>query len=328
MHTWNNHNNALRLAHSLILYKYFRQPSKLIDGGDSRQAAGWAAALGEPFEQAIQRLIEQGYLLPAQDVLPLANLLEFTSSAIEIKSRLRTKNLKVSGRKSELAVRLAENDPDGALARIRDLNLYVCSVSGCEQAEAYAECRRSASEEALRAFRSANYAEAISLAERFRLALGFPKNPFFDSIAPPEWFECLATTNPTIFNPLPRDLLRELRQEVAMDELRLEMSQRKKWDTPEGSHFRLERVFAKNMLYFATNHNYQVAQALRIGVKQFRISNSKNFNSPSDAPENPCAFCTSLDGTIWDINSMPEIPHPNCTHIYGCRCLVRPIFNR
>lgn len=316
----------MRLAHSLLLYKHFRQPSKLIDCGDSPQYAGWTAALQEPIEKALEELIRQGHLLPCEDLSPLAPILELKLSVVEIQERLRAKHLKLSGRKSELAPRLAANDADGAISLIKELRLYVCSDSGHELAQTYAVRKQSASNAAFLAFENAEYTEATKIAERFDLELGFPKVPGFDVIHPPEWFRFLSEAKPSILKPLPVQLIEELRKEVALAALGLGQTRSKKWSAQESTYLHLERKFAENMLCFATHHSFEISHALQLGVKRFKVCGGGNVNSKPDAVENSCAFCRSLNGTICDIDDVPELPHPNCTHLYGCRCWARPLF--
>ena len=318
----------MRLAHSLILYKYFRQSRGLIGGGDSRQAAGWAAALGEPFESAIQRLIHGGYLQPSEMVVPLSNLLEFAFSVTQLRSLLHRQRLKVSGRKSEIAARLVANNPDVALATIRGMNYYSRSPAGDELAAVYVSCNEAASEKAILAFEQGDYAEAIEIAKGFDRELGFPSDQHFGLIRPPEWFGFLAGAKPSILDSIPDSLLADLRQEVFLGALGLGACRPhpQKWCPAERNHSRLERQFARNMLTFSATSNYDKAQAMLCGVKRVKIHGARNVNSLPGATEYPCSFCTNLDGTVWEIEFAPELPHPNCTHPYGCRCVARPLY--
>jgi len=94
------------------------------NGGDLRQSAGWESALGEPFQVAIQRFIEEGYLQRSETILPLPHLLEFAFSAVELKSMLQCHGLKASGRKAELASRLAEGNRTAALDALSAKSYY------------------------------------------------------------------------------------------------------------------------------------------------------------------------------------------------------------
>jgi hypothetical protein len=317
----------VRLPHSLILHKYFRQPSELIGPGDSRQSAGWAAALGEPFESAIQRLIQEGYLKPSETVEPLPSLLEFAFSVTQLRSLLQGKRLKSSGQKSELAARLAANDPDLALAALGALNHYSRSRAGDQFAGVFVARDEIACEEAIRAFQQGKYAEAIEIARGFDRELGFPTYEYFGQIRPPEWFRCLAAARPRILGSLPGYLLDELRTETLLGELGLGKSRLspQKWGPGEGQYSHLERKYARNMLGFSANHIYGRTQALRLGAKRFQIRGARNVNSSPAAPENPCPVCANLDGTVWEVDLAPELPHAECTHRYGCRCEVRPV---
>ena len=208
----------MRLAHSLILHKYFRQPTSptsLGNGGDLRQSAGWEAALGEPFWVAVRRLISESYLQPSETVLPLPRLLEFAFSAVELKSMLKRHVLKVSGRKSEIAERLAANVPSAALDALGAKSYYSRTKKGDELAAKFTTREESASEIALLAFRRGDYAGAIRTARAFDRDLGFPAS-LFNQIFPEQCFRYLASARPTILEPLSDRVIEELRDEAVL----------------------------------------------------------------------------------------------------------------
>ncbi|MGB6975554.1 MAG: SAP domain-containing protein [Terracidiphilus sp.] len=305
----------MRLAHSLILHKHFHQPTKAMNlgnGGDSRQSAGWESALGEPFQIAILRLIEEGYLQRSEMILPLPRLLEFSFSAAELKSILQGHGLRLSGRKAELASRLAEGNRDAALDALNAKCYYSRTKMGDELAEQFTTREESASEIALLKFRQGDYSGAIRTAQAFDTDLGFPASPFFNQILPEQCFRYLACARPVILESLPDHVIEELRDEVVLSWLGLGSTQPRleKWQPCDGVTFRLERQFARNMLWFSAKLRYDLEQLVKAGRKRVRIS----------AASDSCADCASVNNTEWDIGSVPELPHPNCTHHYGCRC--------
>lgn len=296
----------MRLAHSLILHKYFHQPTKLF-----RLGGGWEAALGEPFWVAIQRFIQEGYLQRSETILPLPRLLEFAFSAIELKSMLKSHSLKVAGRKAELAARLAEGNRDAALDALSTKSYYSRTKKGDELAAQFTAREESAGEIALFAFRRGDYAGAIRTARAFDKDLGFPASPF-NQIFPEQCFRYLASARPTILESLPDRVIEELRDEAVLSWLGLGSTrpQRERWQPGDRVDFRLERRFARNMLSFSAKLGYDLEQLVKAGRKRVQIS----------AASDSCANCALMNNTEWKVDSVPELPHPNCTHPFGCRC--------
>lgn len=296
----------MRLAHSLILHKYFHQPTRLF-----RQSGEWEAALGEPFWVAIQRFIQEGYLQRSETILPLPRLLEFAFSAVELKSMLQGHGLKVSGRKAELAARLAEGNPEAALDALSAKSYYSRTKKGDELAAQFSTREQSASAIALQAFRRGDYAGAIRTAREFDRDLGFPTSPF-NQIFPEQCFRYLASARPAILESLPNPVIEELRDEAVLSWLGLgsTLPHRERWQPSDGVAFRLERQFARNMLWFSAKHRYDLEQLVKAGRNRVRIS----------AASDSCVNCALLNNTEWTVDSVPELPHSNCTHPFGCRC--------
>lgn len=304
----------MRLAHSLVLHKYFRQPTQatgLGNGGDLRQSAGWESALGEPFWVAIKRFVNEGYLQRSETILPLPRLLEFAFSAVELKSMLQRRGLKVSGRKVELASRLTEADREAVLDALSAKSYYSRTKKGDELAAQFTAREESASEIALLAFRRGDYAGAIRTARAFDKDLGFPASAF-NQIFPEQCFRYLASARPAILESLPDPVIEELREEVVLSWLGLGSTRphRERWQPSDGLAFRLERQYARNMLWFSAKLRYDLEQLADAGRKRVRIS----------AASDSCADCALVNNTEWAVGSVPELPHPNCTHPYGCRC--------
>lgn len=96
--------------------------------------AMWSQALREPYDKAIRRFWDRGYL---QQATPLEAARRCTT--VELKDALRQANLKVTGRKDELIARLAEGAPD-LLARLALQHpVPVCSPLGREAVQSWVE---------------------------------------------------------------------------------------------------------------------------------------------------------------------------------------------
>ena len=38
--------------------------------------------------------------------------------------------------------------------------------------------------------------------------------------------------------------------------------------------------------------------------------------------ENSCGYCRSMDGRVFKLDDLPEMPFEKCTNDLGCRCVV------
>lgn len=89
-------------AHLLLLSKFRNSDSPT----KYRNADNWSAALKEKPAKVIEQFIKEGMLEPAE----LPELVDYKFKASDLKSMLKEKGLKISGRKEDLIKRLIEND--------------------------------------------------------------------------------------------------------------------------------------------------------------------------------------------------------------------------
>ena len=186
-----------------------------------------------------------------------------------------------------------------------------------------------AKEEALRAFLSSHYEEAIRISvdyqnQRGRGAVSLGGGLVMGGPPPMKWMVYAAQVEPKILSALPRQLLEELRNEAVAEEL-FGDEDRRKWAPGEMGIVPFERQFAKNMIRFAANQLYELDGLQHVNVKRVRIQ-CAGITQPGTAREYTCLACRSLHQTIWQIEDHPELPWPSCTGYYGCRCRFDPIF--
>lgn len=117
----------------LFLLSMFVRPRTLESITQPGWRERWREVLGEEPEPAIERLIDQGMIEPAGVEARLAHRYRVA----DLKSMLRERGLRVSGRKGELIRRLLEADPDSLEEAVADASVFECSVEGHEIAEKY-----------------------------------------------------------------------------------------------------------------------------------------------------------------------------------------------
>jgi hypothetical protein len=93
----------------------------------------WRLLLGEPPEDAVERFKEYGAVVRCN----LGQLMEHRFTVEELKEMLRTRDLPVSGRKTDLIMRLIQNDVPGMREAVADIELLECSEGGREIAEQF-----------------------------------------------------------------------------------------------------------------------------------------------------------------------------------------------
>ena len=171
---------------------------------------------------------------------------------------------------------------------------------------------------ALRAFLSANYAEAIQIASITRIGGSY------GGAVPPNYLAKLAIVRPQILSGIPKQLLEELRNEAALEGL-FGYEDRRKWEAEEKGYVPFERQFSKNMLRFAANHLVALEQFRRVGIKRVEIR-CAGMDWPTKAHEYTCLACRPLHKIVIAIDAVPELPDPKCIGYYGCRCAPFAIF--
>jgi hypothetical protein len=117
-----------RLAHSLFLSRFLRPALPHLNGNE-RQLAEWTTALGKSPESALDRFKTAGLLVPfsptGDDML--ASAVDSIYGVAQLKVMLKSRALKLSGKKNELVVRLLAGDSQGLAREIGDLGLFHCS---------------------------------------------------------------------------------------------------------------------------------------------------------------------------------------------------------
>jgi hypothetical protein len=262
--------------------------------------SGWKAALGESEKEALRRLVKAGHLTPC----PLPERLANCFSAAQLKQMLRDRQLKLSGRKEEMAERLCNADEAAMEKAVAGMVLLRCSDTGQQLANQFIARQEEMRRKALEALMQRNFKLAISVVSLFNDELGFPSDPMFGT-SPATFQEQLRrtfTTTPKILSGVNKAVLEQLRIFAGMDFLGLDYE-----SLPEN----LET--ALGMLISGVQSGLNLDEWRQSGlVRSVKIVGSSDGDS--------CTACKSAQKRAWPIQNVPELPLLDCTSEWGCKC--------
>lgn len=308
------------LAHAELLSKFLK-PNRLKDLYANRSwASEWKAVLGENLQTAIDRYIKNGYIVLA----PLENIVDYSYKLDDLKEIARKFGVPVSGKKSELVTRLIAFDKNFFSSKLRSIvDIYICSETGRQVAENYRKFRKEErtyyEEKTLEALRQRNFSEAVRLIIEYQRKQIFPTG--VDENNAPGIIKSLEFTfsaRPGFLAELDETSLREIRVLAGMNTLWMDGNPARY--APED--FKLDSGIALDKICQMLNeyafHQYRVQEILR---------DRKNYRGVEiHTADDSCSHCKKLRNKIFDLDHIPELPHPGCTHKFGCRCTMYPVW--
>jgi hypothetical protein len=294
----------------------FRHPSDPAAVGRDH----WNAVLPEPVGATLAQFRRNGWLVdaPWQEVFAARHRMD------DLKGLLRDRGLRVSGKKAELAARLIEADAEGMRRRVADVKAWVLSPVTVEPVEQHLLAEKAAEAQAhdavfsaLREGRVREAVDAILAYERTRL---FPRGLGID------WHrdgigehlitqaQAILQASPGILRDVSEHELELLRPVAAMLELTGE-SRSNPW-LPSGliGHPRLDIETVVRMLLFHGSNTARLQGLREAGYKQVDVMTCGSASCPT---------CQAMDDKTFAIGRVPELPHPDCMHELGCRCLYQ-----
>lgn len=302
-------------AHLLLLSKFRHNDSPT----KYRDAGYWEAALNEKPENAVQRFIQEAMLEPAD----LLGVLDYRYKATDLKSMLKGKGLKVSGRKDELIRRLIENDAQGMSDTTKGLAVYRCTAEGMKLVESYREreqARREAAEQQVLSLLSGGeYKEAVRAVAGFEATQVFARGigidwKNYDGASDVESLKLIFTMTPAILKGIDESQLIHLRRGAAMMHL-WGAGTAKQW-LPLGfeTGTRLYGDAACRMLVFHASHIRNMKAFRETGVRTVEVSGAGD--------DGCCPACQKINGRVYRLDNVPDLPYAKCTSEDGCRCTL------
>lgn len=304
-----------QLAHSLFLSRFLRPALPHLNGNE-RQLAEWTAALGESPESALDRFKTVGLLVPFSSTGDdmLASAIHSIYGVAELKAMLKSRALKLSGKKNELVVRLLAADSHGIAREIGNLGLFHCSRDGAQLAAVFEARKEEAQRNAIAAIEAKDYAHAILQYQALENDLGFPKWEF-ERAPNPAFIELVMTVNPRILAGCSAEVLARLRCAMALQCIAGRHAPRQILAGLD-TGIRLDAETAARMIFFLARHVEDIRQWRELGVRFVA-----HF-----AGAGACSICTALNGKKWSIDEAPELPSAECSNDdLGCRCLYQPV---
>lgn len=303
-------------AHLFLLSKFLR-PTSLERFGTTGY---WKDALGESFEQAIKRFIDEGALQRADLSVQINEKFGFG----ELKSLLKQRGMKTSGKKDDLIKILLQVAPDEMKKLVQGGSLVNCSAEGRELAENYLaieDSKRAKLDEQikeylrLRKFREASLAittyEAQQVFSNITEYMIKNPNPNPDIAA----LGAIFKFKPKVLEKLTNEILEILRIAAAMNYL---------WGTNNNRQW-LPSEFKSGL---AIDNNIAVG----LFVKNAYFHRSISEYRSSDVVTNVkilstkcCTTCNELANKKFSFDAMPELPYEHCTCDTGCNCTVIPM---
>lgn len=309
---------ALSKAHLLLLSKFLQSESRDRFSGDDN----WSAVLKEPAGKAVDRLLDIGLI----ELCDLEGLLEAKFRVPELKQLLKESGLKVSGKKRELAKRLADENRETARRAVGDFKAFICTSEGGRLASDFV-----AQEKAEKDAADQMIASCLRVGDYSGAATGryqFEKNRVFSAGLGIDWASLdtkqhaqslskIFANTPSILDGMPEEVISELRIAAAMDML---------WGTNRASAYlpkgfktghRLNADTAARMMIF---HSYSLQR-----LERYRQSGADSIEVSGVEDGRHCDACREIQGKRFSIKNPPELPFPKCTCEIGCRCsyLVR-----
>ena len=290
-------------------------------------AAYWDGPLGEPAGAAVQRFIALGWLVPAT----LAAKLDSRFRTSDLKPLLKERGLRVSGRKDELIERLIAADESGMTALVAEMKVYECSSESRVRAEQYkleqAEKRATTEDRALNQLRAHEFAGVSQTVAAFEAVQVFSRGIGID------WSKHNVSRDVSqlkiIFEAKPRIL--DGLVDAEWEPLRVAVGMMALWGTGNAKAWlpasfvgvaKFDADTAARMLLFGSTHKLRLAEYRQLSDRGVR---AKGFQV--SVTTDPCQTCKKMAGKRYGLNDLPELPHAECTHPYGCRCMAMPVLD-
>lgn len=304
---------GFRLPHSLLITRFLRPAIPRFEGDIS----AWTSALGETPESVIDRFKRANFLVPFAPSTPemLTEGIGGIYGVAQLKAMLKSRGLKVSGKKSELISRLVGADCAGLTRDVAALGLFHCSEAGRHLAAEFEKRKDAAYISALSALTKRDYRCVIRAYDEIEKELGFPR-PEYSGTLKPEFIELLMTLAPRILEGCSGEVMARLRTAMALQYVAgRHAPPHMLRDVVTG--IQLDAETAARMIYFFARHTEDIQQWKQLGITHV------THLATSDS----CDFCARQNGRKWNLGDAPELPAAECTDSYGCRCLYQPVLN-
>ena len=308
----------------IFLLSKFLNGSSLKFGQSEYWAAEWKRILGRPIREAIEWFVHEGILIEADKSIKL----DIKLTIDQIKKILKKNNIPKTGNKIELIKKLIDCCGPEIEEFLNDKEIYQCSFIYKEIAEKFIQNEKNMkldaidrSLEFIRNFEFDKAAEICILYERYQF---FPRGigvnwNIIDPKKLGQELEQVYNCKPKILVSAQNDLPNEFRIISVLSYLWADQSFHKKLP----ADIRISKIFdnqvALRMMNFSFSHQRN--------FENFKKNSFIKCVKIVGCTENSCSECKNLNGKVFELNELPELPFEKCTGILGCRCQAISIIN-
>jgi hypothetical protein len=272
--------------------------------------------IGETAECAIERFIEDGALIS----VTLEETFECIFQVAQLKKLLQERNLKLTGNKSELVERLVLSDRKGMEKIARKGRVMKCSETALEILSEFEKKKQltldNIKKQSFLALKSGDPKTAYRLFANFQKAY---VNPSFESNSyQVEEIMNVLNCQPKILSSVTAENLKTLKAIAAMHMLWNDETLDDLISSNELSGLKNDKIAINYILV-----NARITEELA-GYKEYAKQVRFEFDS---GDIDSCDLCQPLNGKIFDISKVPDLPLVGCTSETGCKCRINSIYD-
>lgn len=303
----------------LLLLSKFRGAGQGLDYIRGRTNV-WDPVLKRPSMEVIKEFLTNGLVRQAD----LHESLDFKFRARDLEAMLRRSGLKVSGTKSAKIRRLIEADREGIARLVEGLDHVRCTEAGQALVDQFLakqeEEKTRAERDSIAALEAENYPLACKLFADYHANQVFRHGLNYDLGVPDpsrsRRLELIASATPRIISNIRNDALPHVRRAAQVMELWGREVAEKRLPGGLETALRLDAMTAANMISSYVYNKLRLAgvEDLALFLKGVRVS--------SIGDESHCRECAALDGKMFTLAELPELPYEHCTSEQGCRCIA------
>lgn len=271
--------------------------------------------LGESTEDAIERFVRNSILIPATLEESLSVVLQVT----ELKKLLKDLNRKQSGNKSELVENLIEADRTGAEKLLKKHRVMKCSESALimlsKRKSMQTQELESAQMQSFEFLKNGKPKDAYkSYAEYYKKYSTFP---YKDGSYAVHELQFILVSSPKVLGTLSQENLKLIRAAAGMSSLwgdkKPEYWLPENFSTPIRNNQRAINYLLRNAQF-----NQHLTSTSKYTKKLKIVFESSDVDS--------CPLCLMLNGKVFDVDKVPELPMVGCTSEKGCMCNFEDFF--
>lgn len=282
----------------------------------------WNSVLSREIKKELQFFIENQILVEEKS---LAYKLEYKSDS-DLKKICKENGLKVSGSKSEKAIRIAENLPELAEKIVTDKVFYKCNTPVLELVKQYKEKKdekeKQTKEKCIELCFNKEYQKAIDELKKWSDSLVFPKDLQTYNINTMLFeLKVIMENIPKALNGIPENVLTDARKITIINIL---FNENKYISSMYQTNYKYNLSTCSRLLHLFSNNIHRIFEARKTKKEHPELNMKLKVNCSC---EGACYECSINSDKLYTLDNPPELPNPNCKNENGCRCIIMPEYN-